>query len=89
LGEAEGSRPHEAGFDEYYGILSVISDMSQQLDERNYPDMVLRPERLAALQEIAEAAITKGVKGSPLEVAEEITSLEELAQLDQKFAEFL
>lgn len=88
LGEAEGSRPHEAGFDEYYGILSVISDMSQQLDERLYPDIVLRPERLAALQELSEAAITQGVKGEPLEVAEEITSIEQLAQIDQKFADF-
>lgn len=88
LGEAEGSRPHEAGFDEYYGILSVISDISQQLDERLYPDLVLRPERMAALKELAETAITKGKKGSPLEVAEEITSIDELAQIDQKFADF-
>ena len=88
LGEAEGSRPHEAGFDEFYGILSVISDMSQQLDERLYPDMVLRPERLAALRELSEAAITQGQKGQPLEVAEEITSIDELAQIDQKFADF-
>ena len=88
LGEAEGSRPHEAGFDEYYGILSVISDMSQQLDARLYPDLVLRPERLAALQEVAEAAITRGVKGGPLEVAEEIETIEQLGQIDQKFADF-
>ncbi|MCT4373433.1 arylsulfatase [Yangia mangrovi] len=88
LGEAEGSRPHEAGFDEFYGILSVISDMSQQLDERLYPDLVLRPERLAALQELSEAAITKGLKGQPLEVAEEVTSIDQLGQIDQKFADF-
>ncbi|MGX1500062.1 arylsulfatase A-like enzyme [Labrenzia sp. MBR-25] len=62
--------------------------MSQQLDERLYPDMVLRPERLAALKEISEAAITRGIKGQPLEVAEEITSTEELAEIDQKFADF-
>lgn len=88
LGEAEGSRPHEAGFDEYYGILSVISDMSQQLDAQLYPDMLLRPERLAALKAISEAAITKGKKGGPLEVAEEITSTEQLGQIDQKFAAY-
>jgi arylsulfatase A-like enzyme len=88
LGEADGSRPHQAGFDEYYGILSVISDMSQQLDVRLYPDLVLRPERLAALQEIAEAAITRGKKGGPLEVDQEISSIEELAEIDQKFADF-
>ena len=88
LGEADGSWPHQAGFDEYYGILSVISDISQQIDERLYPDLVLRPERLAALQEVADSAITQGVKGGPLETAEEITTIEELAQIDQKFADF-
>lgn len=88
LGEAEGSRPHEAGFDEYYGILSVTSDISQQLDERLYPDLVLRPERLSALKEIAEAAITQGIKGHPMEVVEEITGTDQLGQMDQKFADF-
>jgi len=88
LGEGEGSYPHQVGYDEYYGILSVISDFSQQLDKRLYPDLTLRPERLAAVQKISEAAITKGVKGGPLEVAEELTSLEELGQIDQKFADF-
>lgn len=88
LGEAEGSWPHQAGFDEYYGILSVISDMSQQLDVRLYPDLVLRPERLAALQALSETAITHGVKGGPLEVAEEIATIDELGQIDQKFADF-
>ncbi len=77
LGESKGSLPHEVGYDEYYGILSVISDFSQQIDKRLYPDMVLKPERLAALQKISKAAITKGVKGGPLEVAEELKSLEE------------
>lgn len=88
LGEAEGSRPHEAGFDEYYGILSVISDFAQQLDERLYPDLVLRPERLAATRALSTPAITRGLKGQPLEVAEEIKSIQELAQIDQKFADF-
>nr|WP_280634012.1 sulfatase-like hydrolase/transferase [Paracoccus ravus] len=45
LGEAEGSRPHEVGFDEYYGILSVISDMYKLLDERLYPDNGFQPWR--------------------------------------------
>ncbi len=88
LGESKGSLPHEVGYDEYYGILSVISDFSQQIDKRLYPDMVLKPERLAALQKISKAAITKGVKGGPLEVAEELKSLEELGEIDQKFADF-
>jgi arylsulfatase len=88
LGESEDSRPHEVGYDEYYGILSVVSDISQQVDKRLYPDLVHKPERLAALQKISEAAITTGTKGGPLEVAEAITSTAQLGQIDQKFADF-
>ena len=88
LGEGEGSYPHQCGFDEYYGILSVISDLSQQLDKRLYPDLVLRPERLAALKKLSNAEITKGVKGGKLEVSEELKSTDELGQIDQKFADY-
>lgn len=88
LGENEGSYPHQVGYDEYYGILSVISDFSQQLDKRLYPDLVHRPDRLAALKKLSEPAITKGVKGGPIEVAEEITSIEQLGEIDQRFADF-
>lgn len=88
LGEGKGSYPHEVGYDEYYGILSVISDFSQQVDKRLYPDLVLKPQRLAAVQAISEAAITKGSKGGPLEVAEEIKSIDDLAELDQRFADY-
>jgi arylsulfatase A-like enzyme len=88
LGEAAGSQPHEVGYDEYYGILSVLSDFSQHFDKKLYPDLLNRPERLEALKEVSEPAITQGQKGEKLEVAEEITSIEEMAELDQKFAAF-
>jgi len=88
LGENEGAHPHEVGYDEYYGILSVISDLSQHVDKRLYPDLVHKPERLAASQKRSEPAITSGTKGRPLEVVQAITSIEQLAQIDQKFADF-
>ncbi|HCP54890.1 MAG: arylsulfatase [Pseudomonadaceae bacterium] len=88
LGDADGSYPNQVGYDEYYGILSVISDFSQQLDKQRYPDMVLRPERLKALRQTSEPAITKGIKNGKLEVAEKITTIEQLAEIDQKFADF-
>jgi arylsulfatase len=88
LGEGEGLNPHQCGYDEYYGILTVTSEMSQQVDQRLYPDLILRPERLAALQALAPAAITKGRKGGPLEVDRRVDSTAELSMLDQRFAEF-
>ena len=88
LGEGDGSYPHQVGYDEYYGILSVISDFSQQLDKRLYPDLVLRPGRLAAVKSLSEPAITAGTKGGELRIAEKIENLDELSQIDQKFADF-
>lgn len=67
----------------------MISDFSQHLDPRLYPDLLLRPERLAAVRAMSEPAITHGVKGQPIEVAEKLESIEQLAQIDQKFADFL
>lgn len=87
LGEGKGGRPHECGFDEYYGILSVISDLSQQLDKQRYPDLILRPDRLAPLQKLSECAITKGKKGGELEIAQPLKTTDELAQIDQQFAD--
>lgn len=88
LGEGPGLAPHEVGYDEYFGILSVISEMSQQVDKRLYPDLVLKPERVAAVKSIAPAHITKGRKGGVLEVDREITSIDELSRIDQLFADF-
>ena len=88
LGEQEGSYPFQVGYDEYFGILSVVSEFSQQLDERLYPDMVLRPDRMAALKKVSTAAITRGVKGGSLEIAKELKSIDDLGQLDQEFANF-
>lgn len=88
LGEGDGLNPHQVGYDEYYGILTVTSELSQQVDPRLYPDLHLRPERLAALRAEAPAQITKGRKGGPLEVDRPIDSIAELSMLDQRFAGF-
>lgn len=88
LGEGEGLNPHQVGYDEYYGILTVTSELSQQVDSRLYPDLVLRPDRLAAVKAIAPAEITKGRKGGPLEVDRPIENTDDLSRLDQHFADF-
>ncbi len=88
LGEQEGMLPHEVGYDEYFGILSVVSEFAQHFDVRLYPDMVLRPKRLAELRQVSKPAITRGAKNGKLEVAKELTSIDDLAQLDQEFANF-
>ena len=50
VGEAEGMRPHEVGFDEFYGYYEAEKEITQSVDKRRYPDLVLNPERLEMLR---------------------------------------
>jgi len=88
LGEMEGTHPHQVGFDEYFGILSVSSEFSQFIDERLYPDLVLNKDRLKRASALTHMAITTGKKGHSTETAKELKSLSDLAQLDQDFADY-
>ena len=38
VGEAEGMRPHDIGFDEFYGFYEAQKEISQGVDKRRYPD---------------------------------------------------
>lgn len=44
VGEAEGMRPHDVGFDEFYGFYPAQKELSQAFDKRRYPDLVLNPD---------------------------------------------
>lgn len=88
LGEQDGYWPHQVGYDEYFGILSVASEFTQGMVERQYPDMVYNPERMKVLSQISHRAITAGKKGGKLETVQEIKTLDELAEIDQKVAAF-
>jgi len=86
LGEMEGTRPTQVGFDQYYGILSVVSEFSQFLDGRIYPDLVSKKDRWLKAQSHTNIAITEGVKGEPIKTAKKLESIDDLAELDQDFA---
>lgn len=88
LGEAKGTRPHEVGYDEYLGILSVTSELSQGVDSRLYPDLVNKPERLAALHKISDPDVVAGVKNGETRVVKRIESPDDLSKMDQMFADF-
>jgi arylsulfatase A-like enzyme len=88
LGEMEGTHPHQVGYDEYLGILSVVSEMSQVIDANIYPDLVNKPERMAAVRKLVLPEITAGEKGKPTRVVQHLKTVEDLGKLDQKFAEF-
>ncbi|MDA7088619.1 arylsulfatase [Pseudomonas sp. SA3-5] len=88
LGEADGGQPHQVGYDEYLGILSVVSEFTQGLDPRRYPELTLNPERMAALHQVSHPAVTAGLKGEALKVITELDSLEKVAEIDQQFATY-
>lgn len=89
IGEAEGMRPQDVGFDEFYGYYPAQKELSQAFDERRYPDLVLNPERLAMLKATgASEALIHGFKGGETTEVEQVTSIEDVAEGDRKLKEF-
>jgi arylsulfatase len=86
LGEKEGSRPWQVGFDEFYGFLGVIN--AYQDDHPSFPEIANDPALLAQLQSMPgsrslwSATREKG--------GEQVLTInwENSGELDQKFADF-
>ena len=89
VGEAEGMRPQDVGFDEFYGFYEAQKEISQGVDKRRYPDLVLNPERLAMLRgDGSSDALVHGFKGGETTEVEQIDSIEEMAEADRMLKEF-
>lgn len=89
VGEAEGMRPHDIGFDEFYGFYEAQKEISQGVDKRRYPDLVLNPERLEMLRRTgSSASLVHGFKDGTTTDVETIDSLEEMAEADKMLRDF-
>jgi arylsulfatase A-like enzyme len=89
VGEAEGMRPQDVGFDEYFGYYPAQKELSQAFDKRRYPDLVLNPERLEMLRRTgASEALVHGFKGGKTEVVQQVKSIEDVAEGDRLLKEF-
>ena len=89
IGELEGMRPYEVGFDEFYGYYAAEKEITQQYDERRYPDLVLNPERLAAYRKIgASDSLVYAVKGGTERVVRETKGIEDIAEGDGMLKDF-
>lgn len=88
LGEGDGYYPSQVGYDEFLGLMSVVSDISQTLDPSIYPELIYNKERKELIDKIVHPILHKGVKGEEVVVEREYTSLEELAEMDQTFADY-
>jgi arylsulfatase len=89
VGESEGMRPHDVGFDEFYGFYEAEKEISQASDKRRYPDLVLNPERLEMLKETGSStALVHGFKGGATTNVQEIDSIEKMAEGDRLVKDF-
>ena len=74
-------RPHDVGFDEFYGYYPAREGDRQAFDERRYPDLALNPERLEMLRATgASDALIHGFKGGETIEVEKITSIEDVGR---------
>ena len=89
VGEAEGMRPHDVGFDEFYGYYQAEKELTQSVDKRRYPDLVLNPERLEMLRKTgASDGLYHGFKGGQTTQVEKVDSIEKMAEGDRKLKEY-
>jgi arylsulfatase A-like enzyme len=89
IGESEGMRPHDVGFDEYFGFYPAQKELSQSHDKRRYPDLVLNPERLAMLRQTgASESLIHGFRGGKTEEVKKVESIDDVAQSDRVLKEF-
>ena len=89
VGELEGMRPFDIGFDEYYGYYAAEKEISQSFDKRRYPDLVLDTFKLNAYNSMgASKDLVYGQKGGEEQIVKVTTGIEDMAQADQVIKDF-
>jgi arylsulfatase A-like enzyme len=83
-------RPFEVGFDEWYGFYGAEKEISQEFDERRYPDLVLNPDVLAAYHALgADIDLVTARKGDTDDtVAKATTGIEDIAEADIRLRDY-
>jgi arylsulfatase len=88
MGENTASQPHNVGFDDFYGFLSVSDMYSEWRDPHFFPEVVYSPERSEWIRnEPFNRCFVHGVRGGALESVEEVT-IPVLSMLDDRWAAY-
>ncbi|MGF1901631.1 sulfatase-like hydrolase/transferase [Aliivibrio sifiae] len=88
-GEDKGMRPVDVGFDEFQGYYASQKELTQQFDERRYPDLVLDKEKLERFKKIGgKIDMYHAQKGKGENVIIPTTSIEQFAEADHILADF-
>ena len=87
LGEGKGMKPHEVGYDEFYGFLGVVSDYTSYMDARKYGPLMYKPERLAVYHALgATEYVVEARKGGEMKNVKPLATAEDVSKCDQEFA---
>lgn len=77
IGESEGMRPHDVGFDEFYGFYKAQKEYTQAYDARRFPDLVLDQDKFDRYQSIgSNNDLIYGLADGTTETVETVTSPE-------------
>lgn len=88
-GEGEGMRPHDVGFDEFYGFYKAQKEYTQAYDQRRFPDLVLDEDKLARYHSIgSNNDLIYGLADGTTETIETITSTDAMAEGDRKLRNY-
>ncbi|MGB5315616.1 MAG: arylsulfatase [Robiginitalea sp.] len=89
VGEVEGMRPHDIGFDEFYGYYSAPKEISQGVDSHRYPDLTMNEDYMNTFNEIkTNTHLIHGFKNGDTEEVSEVKSLDDMGRVDQVLADF-
>ncbi|MGJ8544106.1 MAG: arylsulfatase [Sulfitobacter sp.] len=89
VGETEGMRPHDIGFDEFYGYFRAQKEYIQRYDEHRYGDLVLDDDKRGRYDSIgADDTLTYGLKDGTTEVVETVSSIRDMAEGDGKLRDY-
>jgi arylsulfatase len=89
IGEAEGMRPHDVGFDEFYGFYKAQKEYTQDIYEGRFPDLVLDADKLARYRAIgSNNDLIYGLADGTTETVETIDSIEKMAEADTRLADY-
>ncbi len=84
IGELEGMRPTEVGFDEWLGWYAAEKEITQSFDKRRYPDLVLDTFKLRAYNALdAGRDLMFGTKGGQIVTKKVTTSTDDMAEGDE------
>jgi arylsulfatase A-like enzyme len=89
IGEAEGMRPHDVGFGEFYGYYPAQKEISQRVDKRRYPNLLIDRKKFAAFEGLRMGhSLVHGWKGGKTEELASVASTEAIGRADKVLADF-